>query len=351
MSIQKLGNEKPSLRRSSKAINFLFCCLAGVSLFIGAFTPAFIKVLYSPSVILQASRDQNLIGNAPQIASKWILAHRESIQNDLILVGINNLTEDNLTKIISTLFPEEMIGQILNDLSVQYQELISKKTDLLLISLVPVKQELTGNQGIPLFNGLLSLYPPCRPTEIATWLQLGIDNNLNLPALCYPGAIAMQLIAPLIQPLLDNEITQLPSEIPLLDMSKEVKANSRLSQFVLFLRSWQTPMVVFPFVAFFLLLIVLIKNRKNILDGMRFCGLTILISGLMAIVAESILIVLLNSRFDLKSLSNLVGFSFSGPGAEIFLRMSKLVGNAFFFYVGIVSFGLMQMVARGIKTR
>ncbi len=117
--------------------------------------------------------------------------------------------------------------------------------------------------------------------------------------------------------------------------------DSDFVQLIQVVRWLKTILVIFPIFAAVIILLILVIEYKNILAGVKFIGMALFISGIIAFASESILYVFINSFQGIQNYTMFLGFS--GTTADIVKIVTLQMGNAFLFYWGLASFGILTL--------
>jgi hypothetical protein len=184
---------------------------------------AFLSATYK-----QAFEDQRLYERMPDILATTLTTYMA--ESGINLPFLQFLTiEDWQNNIASLLPPEELKAMSNNALDATF-DYLNGRSNSAVISLVPVKTQLAGEQGVQLVLQILRRQPACTAEQL-TQMALGLFGGQI--ALCHPPEQAIGLMMPFIQSqlrtitaLFPNEVTLISSPAPGTPQDPRVRLNA-----------------------------------------------------------------------------------------------------------------------------
>ena len=223
------------LRFLGKLIGAVLVLVFIFSMFSSIFLVAFTTQLFNPDFYLEVFEEQEFFDRLPEIAATQIrysmtynpcLEDPEMCENGGSLEEngeggppsyFQALSEDDWETLLAELLPEDWLENQVQELVHNTIESIrSGGEDLPLgISLLELKDHLTGQAGVEAIRGVMSVQPECSKDdllEMASVLDGSDDSGMDLLT-CYPGDEFLDNYAPQIEVFLNKSLQDIPDEI------------------------------------------------------------------------------------------------------------------------------------------
>ncbi len=249
---------------------------------------------FSADTYKQALKQEGLYENAPALIS-GLLANSAQEDSDGLPSFTSLLGKDRLESMIQSLVPPDQLEALMDSILDAVFAFLNGESDSITVSLLPIKQNLTGEAGIRAFTQVLNASPDCTPEQILQF-ALGSFSTEEGLILCNPPEEVMGLVAPLIESQIQNMTRGIPDEITL-----PVGAQSRSRQFlerVDRIRALMQLSLLVPIAFLFLILIFAVRNLNGLL---KWWGVPLIITGILsalfALVGSPLIRLLLDFLF------------------------------------------------------
>ncbi|KAF0107430.1 MAG: hypothetical protein FD146_1908 [Anaerolineaceae bacterium] len=214
---------------------------------------------------------------------------------------MQSLTAADWETIIATLLPPDDLKMMAESLIDQTFAYLNGQQDTVTVSLVPLKNRISGQPGVDALLGLIRAQPPCGEAEtdaMTTTLQGGSTPEI----FCSPPEDKLQELKPDIQNMLANTAGTIPDEKVLL--TPESGENSASGGLVGAFRAAHLILRLSPEVPLGILLLITLLAVRTPKSWLRWWGIPFFITGLLAAAAavlmsftfEQVWITLLASR-------------------------------------------------------
>jgi hypothetical protein len=235
---------------------------------------------FSADTYKQAFKEQGLYTQTPLVIANAITESANDNNKTSALLSIFN--KDELAFIISSLLPPAEIEAVTNAALDSAFAFINDDTDSIMISLLPLKENITGEAGVGALTQILQTKPACTTEQI---LQMGfavISSNPGL-TLCNPPEEVLQLVTPLIESELQFITQSIPDELTLVtaDQTEASNFRSRLDK----IRAVMKLTLLLPL---FLLITLTLFAVRSLKDWLKWWGVPLLMTGLLTIMLAMI---------------------------------------------------------------
>lgn len=192
------------------------------------------------------------------------------------------LTVQDWENIITILMPPEELRTMLEQTLTQVFDVLDGKSDTATLSLVRLKQRLTGEAGAQAVEQLITAQPPCSAAGEQLMRQIGAQDM----ELCNPSPEVLAEIRPRIQEQLLGTVASMPDEAVLIGEGAAGQAGAGLQMARLVMR-------LSPLLPLALLLGITLFAVRSLKGWLRWWGIPFLISAaiglLIALVAPPLL--------------------------------------------------------------
>jgi len=221
----------------------------------------------------RAFDELNLYQRMPDILADTILASVAQDQNsDPYLRAVGR---DQWRGVIVSVLPPELVKSITDNALDSTFDYINGRTDSVVVSLVPVKQNLINGGGIQIMTLVLNAQPDCTAEQL---FQMGLGFlTAGEITLCNVPPEMLGLITPLLESQVQVMISAFPDEISILPESSQsalIKLNRLRTFFKL------TP--ILPLIFLFCLTILAVRN---LFDWLTWWGWPLFVAGFFAAIS------------------------------------------------------------------
>lgn len=236
---------------------------------------------FSSATYKQAFEDQRLYERMPALLASTLQV--TIAQNPNAFPFLKELTAEDWQVMISSLLPPEELRAIADSALDSAFDYVNLKTDSVVISLLPVKAHLVGEEGVNIVRQFLATQHECTVEQL-TQMALGLLGGEI--AICNPPEAAIGLLAPFIQSQLQTIIVAFPNEVALVPGTESGTPNDPRLR----LHMVRSAIRFSPFFAILFLLAVAIFAIRSFRDFLVWWGWPVMITG-----AISALIALIGS--------------------------------------------------------
>ena len=164
------------------------------------------RIAFNPNPYKAALANENFYQRLPSILGP-VLAKDASESN---MPFARQLTSENWTTIVQTLLPPEQLHSMTEEAITQIFAYLNNETSDPQVSLLPLKQRLSGPAGLDAAINLIHAQPDCTAEQLA---QLTASFG---QVLCNPPQDMLNLAKPILQSQLNVMATQIPDQISLM---------------------------------------------------------------------------------------------------------------------------------------
>jgi hypothetical protein len=231
------------------------------------------RTAFKAATYKQAFADQELYQRIPAMLASMLTTSIAENQNAIPLLKALTVTDWQTS--ISTLLPPEELKALADNALDSTFDYLNGKTDIAVISLVPVKTHLVGESGLQVVRQFLSLQPQCT-TEQLTQMALGLLGGQVI--LCNPPEEAMGLMAPFIQAQLQAMTSLLPDQLAFIPGPTSHTPNDpRLK-----LNAVRSAIKLAPFIPVLLLFGVAVFAVRTLREWLIWWGWPLMIAGVIS---------------------------------------------------------------------
>lgn len=221
----------------------------------------------------QAFERQNLYVRTPEILANALYSYVAGNQNTDPYLKELTLADWQGT-IASAVPPEEL--KLLTDSTLDSVfDYLNDRTNSVQMSLLPIKQRLTGPAGVEIVQKILQAQPACTAEQL---LQMGMGFLSGNIGLCNPPPELIGLMNPLIESQLQLLTLSIPNEITLISSTPgDGDPRARL-------RQARTIMNITPVFPVFFLFCLTIFAVRSLMDWLQWWGYPFLLTGGMSVL-------------------------------------------------------------------
>ena len=290
---------------------------------------------FSSTPYKQAFERQNLYVRTPEILANALYSYLAGNQNaDPYLKEMT--LEDWQATIASVVPPEEL--KLLTDGALDSVfDYLNDRTNSVQISLVPIKQRLTGPAGMEIVQKILRAQPDCTTEQL---LQIGMGFLSGDIGLCNPPPELIGLMQPLIESQLQLITFSIPNEITLTSTPGAGDPRARLRQ----VRTLMNVTPVFP--VFFLFCLTVFAVR-SLMDWLQWWGYPFLITGgasvLIAVIGAPVVGILVQGILEFYSAGLIPPILFSAMREAIRAVTGEILRPVFYegMILAVIGFGMV----------
>jgi hypothetical protein len=198
---------------------------------------------------------------------------------------MQNLSASDWETIIATLLPPDDLKMMAESLIDQTFDYLNGQRDTVVLSLVPLKERISGQPGVDALLDLIRAQPPCGEAEI-TAMETALRGGSQPDTICSPPEDKLIALKPDIQTMLANTAATIPDERVLL--TPESGENSGSGPFggglVGAFRATRLILRLSPEVPLGLLLLVTLLVVRTPKTWLRWWGIPFFVTGLLAVI-------------------------------------------------------------------
>lgn len=228
---------------------------------------------FSSKTYKQAFEDQRLYERMPSILATTITGYVGQAGGALPFLQL--LTAEDWQANIGLLLPPEDLRAMANNALDSTFDYLNGRSDSVVISLLPVKAQLSGEAGVRLILEILRRQPACTPEQL-TQMALGLFGGQI--ALCNPPDQALDLILPFIQTQVQSMAAVFPNELTLISPAMSGTAADPRVQ----LNNVRTTIRLTPFLPALLLLGIAAFAARSLVDWLTWWGWPLMAAGGMS---------------------------------------------------------------------
>lgn len=228
---------------------------------------------FSSKTYKQAFEDQRLYERMPSILATALAGYVGQAGGALPFLQL--LTVEDWQNNIAILLPPEELRAIANNALDSTFDYLNGQSDSVVISLLPVKAQLSGEAGVQLILEILRRQPACTPEQL-TQMALGLFGGQI--ALCNPPDQAIGLMLPFIQAQVQSMTGIFPNELTLISPAMSgtaVDPRARLNRVRTIIR-------LTPLIPALLLLGIAVFAARSLVDWLTWWGWPLMAAGGMS---------------------------------------------------------------------
>jgi len=249
---------------------------------------------FNSSAYKQAFERQDLYGRTPEILANALYSYILGSQNtDPYL---KELTQEEWQGTIASVVPPVELKLLTDSALDSVFDYLNDRTNSVQISLLPIKQRLTGPAGVEIVQKILQAQPDCTAEQL---LQIGMGFLSGDIGLCNPPPELIGFMNPFIESQLQLITFSIPNEITLISsLPGDADPRARLRQ----VRSLMNLTPVLP--VFFLFCLTIFAVR-SLMDWLQWWGYPFLLTGgvsvLIALMGAPLVGILVQSILEFYS--------------------------------------------------
>lgn len=159
----------------------------------------------------QAFEEQHLYDRMPAILATAVQGM--IAQNPAAYPFLKELSAEDWQATIATLLPPEELRAVADGALDSTFDYVNRKSDVAVITLVPIKARLAGQTGVNIVTEFLSTQPACTLDQLQQMALGLLGGNI---ALCNPPPEAMGLIAPFLESQMGTVAAAIPDQITII---------------------------------------------------------------------------------------------------------------------------------------
>ena len=225
---------------------------------------------FDASIYKRAFERQNLYARTPDILASALFTSLS--QNTTADPYLKELTFEDWKGTITSIVPPEELKLFTDGALDSVFDYLNDRTDSAVISLLPIKQRLTGPAGVELVQKILLAQPPCTPEQL---LQIGMGILSGDIGLCNPPPELLGLMDPLIESQMQLMTFSIPDQVTLVVSERGNTPNDPRAG----LRQLRTLMSITPVFPLFFLFCLTIFGVRSLLEWLQWWGYPLLITG------------------------------------------------------------------------
>jgi len=223
---------------------------------------------FSAETFKQTFKAQGLYESVPSLLTSAL-----KIANDPS-DSLATLNQDQMELFIRSLLPPNEMEAFTNSVFDSAFDYINGKTDSISISMLPFKQNMTGDAGVKAFQQILTTQPACTAEQILN-MSIGVLLSNQTMILCNPPKETLDLMAPLIASQLQSVSLGIPNELTLFTADQADSTHG----FRPSLNRIRAIMKLSPVLPLFFLFILTLMKIRDLDEWLRWWGIPFIILG------------------------------------------------------------------------
>ncbi len=233
------------------------------------------RTAFDSATYKQAFEDQGLYERMPALLASTLQTY--VAQNSAGFPFLRELSVDDWQSTISSLLPPEELRALADGALDSTFEYVNSRSNIVVISLLPVKARLIGESGVDVIRQFLKTQPTCTIDQL-TQMALGFLGGSV--ALCNPPEEAIGLFEPFIQSQLQTLNAAFPNEVIVFAGPESGTPNDPRTR----LQLVRSAVRFSPFLPILLLLAVALFAVRSVRDFLVWWGWPLLIAGAISAV-------------------------------------------------------------------
>lgn len=229
---------------------------------------------FSAESYKQAFEKQGLYVRMPSILAEAL--HDSIIRDENSTPYLEALTVSDWEVSIANLLPPDELKAISDAALDSVFAYLNNETDSASISLVLLKRQISGPQGVELVTEILNAQPDCSLEQL---MQMGLGFLSGELTLCNPPEEMMGLVTPVIETQLQLMTSSIPDEIKLISSEKNNPADDPRTHLTT-LRTFMKWTAVFPLIFLFGVTMFAVRSLQ---DWLKWWGYSFLITGAISL--------------------------------------------------------------------
>ena len=166
---------------------------------------------FSSETYKQAFENQNLYQRMPSILANALMT--TVTQHPNLPTFVKTLTVANWESTIASVLPPQEVKVITDEALDSIFSYINRRTDSVVVSVIPLKSRLVGPSGVEVVRQILRAQPACTPEQLQA-IALGFLSGGDI-LLCSPPEDVMSLLTPVIESQIPALAFAIPDQITL----------------------------------------------------------------------------------------------------------------------------------------
>ena len=253
--------------------------IAGISAFLFIFTGVIALLFFnierkafSSGTYKQAFENQNLYQRMPAILANAVTT--AVTQNPSLPTFVKTLTVANWESTIASVLPPQELKIITDEALDSIFDYINRRSDAVVISVIPLKSHLVGPSGVEVVKQILRAQPACTPEQLQA-IALGFLSGGDI-LLCSPPEDVMALLTPVIESQIQVLSIAIPDQITLVpEVLSGTPNDPRLK-----LNNIRLVLLVSPLLPVIFLLAILVFAVRDLKGWLNWWGWPLMLTGM-----------------------------------------------------------------------
>lgn len=253
--------------------------IAGICAFLFIFTGVIALLFFNierkaffSGTYKQAFENQNLYQRMPAILANAVTT--AVTQNPNLPTFVETLTVANWESTISSVLPPHEVKVITDEALDSIFNYINRRSDSVVISVIPLKSHLVGPSGVEVVKQILRAQPACTPEQLQA-IALGFLTGGDI-LLCSPPEDVMALLTPVIESQIQVLSIAIPDQITLVsEVLSGTPNDPRLK-----LNNIRLVLLVSPLLPVIFLLAILVFAVRDLKGWLNWWGWPLLLTGM-----------------------------------------------------------------------
>ena len=258
-----------------KSIAYLCALLFIMSGILALFAFSLEQQAFYSDAYKRAFEKQNLYERVPQMLADALQA--TTATGPTAHPFLQALTATDWHRTILLILPPQDLKAITDFALDSLFDFLNNQTDTVIITLTPLKSNLTGPAGMEVARQVLAVQPACTTDQL---LQMGMGFLSGDIALCNPPPEMLDLVTPILQTQMQTLIAAIPNEIPLLSPTQLNTAQNLRTRLEL-IRTLLKITPVFPVLFLFALTAFAVRS---LMDWLKWWGWPFVLTGGISLV-------------------------------------------------------------------
>lgn len=256
-----------------KSLAVVFAILFVIAALTALFLFNLERKAFNAETYQQAFANEEFYERLPAILAESLAS---TMQTKSLPVSMRGLTEQNWETFLRALLPPATLKTMGDEALDSVFAYLNRKSDSAVLSLAPLKEQMTGENGIQAVLDLMRTQPDCTLQQIAQ-MSLALLSQQEL-SLCNPPQAADGIIRPIIHAQLQIATLAIPDQVTLASADSATGKPDPRQRLELI----RVGMRLSPLAPLALLLILTLLAVRSLRDWLQWWGYPLLIAGVLA---------------------------------------------------------------------